>query len=158
MCFYCAPTRNKFAIGILFIKQLGKQKIFPVPHRILICLQMRFVARNLLMVGPDTCDRKILRETDGERFVLLTKGRTFQGEFANCEKENLLKEMYLTIKNSLYVISYPLARELFAFRKNRCAAFEGMNLHDVSNGPLKIELGVAKTFLITIMRLPRWKR
>lgn len=25
-------------------------------------------------------------------------------------------------------------------------------------GPLMIELGVAKTFLITIMRLPRWKR
>jgi two-component sensor histidine kinase len=75
------------------------------------------------MVGPDSSDRKILRETDGERFVLLTKGRNFQGEFANCEKEHLLKEMNLTIKNSLYVISYPLARELFAFRKNRCVSF-----------------------------------
>jgi hypothetical protein len=38
------------------------------------------------MVGP--CDRewKILRETDGERFVALNKAASFQGEFANEKK------------------------------------------------------------------------
>jgi hypothetical protein len=110
------------------------------------------------MVGPGIGDRKILRETDGERFVPLKKGRSFQGEFANCEKEKSIERNHLMIKSFLYVIRYPLARELFALRKNRCGASTRMNLHDVINGPLKIELGVAKSFLITIMRLPRWKR
>jgi hypothetical protein len=71
------------------------------------------------MVGPGISYWKILRETDGERFVLLKKGRGFQGEFANCEKENHRKKRHLTIKSFLYAIRYPVARELFAFQKNR---------------------------------------
>jgi hypothetical protein len=34
----------------------------------------------------------------------------------------------LTIKTLLYVIIYPLAIELFAFRKDRCAVVNGINL------------------------------
>jgi hypothetical protein len=41
------------------------------------------------MVGPPEHEWKVLRETDGVRFVALKKGRCFQGEFAACENENL---------------------------------------------------------------------
>jgi len=47
---------------------------------------------------------KVLRETDGERFVALKKGCSFSGEFANRETERRLKKICLTIKNILYVI------------------------------------------------------
>ena len=107
------------------------------------------------MVGPRERVWKVLRETDGERFVLLKKGRTFQGEFANCEKENLLKEMYLTIKNSLYVISYPLARELFAFAKKELPIVNQIRFAFVHDGPPHREKVVAKISTMTIMRLPR---
>jgi hypothetical protein len=40
------------------------------------------------MVGPRERVWKVLRETDGERFVALKKGCCFEGEFANCETEN----------------------------------------------------------------------
>ena len=62
------------------------------------------------------------------------------------------------IKTLLYTIIYPLAIELFASRKNRGVATNGMNLNVVWNGPPEIDLGVAKKFSITIMRLPYWKR
>ena len=56
------------------------------------------------MVGPCPSEWKVLRETDGERFVPLTKGFGFQGHFAECGDENRCNEIYSTIKNSLYVI------------------------------------------------------
>ena len=61
-------------------------------------------------------------------------------------------------ENVLYAIRYPLARELFANQNadNRTSVSD--DLHDVSDGPPLIDFGVAKTFSITIMRLPRWKR
>ena len=62
------------------------------------------------------------------------------------------------IKTFLYTIIYPLAIELFALRKDRCVSTNRMNLRVVRDGPPQIELGVAKKFSITIMRLPRWKR
>ena len=62
------------------------------------------------------------------------------------------------IKTLLYTIIYPLALELFALRKNRAVSTNGMNLNIVKNGPPEIDLGVAKKFPITIMRLPYWKR
>jgi hypothetical protein len=58
----------------------------------------------------------------------------------------------------LYTIIYPLAVELFAFQKDRSAAVNRIFLVLCEHGPPEIELGVAKTFSITIMRLPRWKR
>ena len=62
------------------------------------------------------------------------------------------------IETFLYVIIYPLAIELFAFRNRSCAKSNRTNLRVIRDGPPEIELGVAKTFAITIMRLPRWKR
>ena len=44
------------------------------------------------MVGPRERVWKVLRDTDGERFVALQKGCCFSGEFANCENENLLEQ------------------------------------------------------------------
>lgn len=59
------------------------------------------------------------------------------------------------IKILLYVIIYPLARELFAFRKSCEKMALRMNFTAKKNGPRWIEKGVAKKFSITIMRLPR---
>ena len=39
------------------------------------------------MVGPATREWKVLRETDGERFVVIRKGENFRGEFANAKNE-----------------------------------------------------------------------
>ena len=39
------------------------------------------------MVGPSTPEWKVLRETDGERFVAVEKGDNFQGEFAHAKNE-----------------------------------------------------------------------
>jgi hypothetical protein len=58
------------------------------------------------------------------------------------------------IKTLLYVIIYPLARELFAFRKMYGETLLRMNSTVKENGPCWIEKGVAKKFSITIMRLP----
>lgn len=62
------------------------------------------------------------------------------------------------IKTLLYVIMYLLAIELFALQKDRCAVANGINSGVLKDGPPEMELGLAKTFPITIMRLPRWKR
>jgi len=45
------------------------------------------------MVGPCHHEWKVLGETEGERFVVLKKGPTFQGQFADCEKENRAEEL-----------------------------------------------------------------
>ena len=58
----------------------------------------------------------------------------------------------------LYVIIYPLALELFAFQSDRSGLLFQRKFGVEIDGPLRIEKGVAKTFSITIMRLPRWKR
>jgi hypothetical protein len=107
------------------------------------------------MVGPSTREWKVLRETDGERFVVLKKGDNFQGEFANTKTEVEVKLMF---EECSYVIRYPLATELFANKKVGSAMRSNANSHDEWDGPRTIDLGVAKTFSITIMRLPRWKR
>jgi hypothetical protein len=56
------------------------------------------------MVGPCRRQWKVLRETDGERFMGMKKGRCFQGDFADCENENRRNAIFLRIENSLYVI------------------------------------------------------
>ena len=47
---------------------------------------------------------KVLRETDGERFVAIEKGCCFQGDFADRENENRWNTIFLRIENFLYVI------------------------------------------------------
>jgi hypothetical protein len=56
------------------------------------------------MVGP--CERqwKVLRETDGERFMAPRKNYCFQGDFADCENENRSNAIFSGIENFLYVI------------------------------------------------------
>ena len=110
------------------------------------------------MVGPGRYEWKILRETEGERFVLRYKADGFQREFANRKKLNRCAAIPWTFENVLYAIRYPLATELFANEKVTDATRSNTNLRNVDHGPLLIDLGVAKTFSITIMRLPRWKR
>ena len=61
-------------------------------------------------------------------------------------------------ENVLYAIRYPLATELFANKKVTSAIRSSVNSRDEFDGPATIDFGVAKTFPITIMRLPRWKR
>ena len=58
----------------------------------------------------------------------------------------------------LYAITYPLAIELFALQNDRQATSFRRKFGRGKDGPPEIEKGVAKTFSITIMRLPRWKR
>lgn len=58
-----------------------------------------------------------MRDTDGERFVALNKGRDFRGISLHRKKENGDEEVLQTIKILLYVIIYPLATELFALQK-----------------------------------------
>ena len=59
----------------------------------------------------------VLRDTDGERFVVLKKDAIFKEIFYDAKKENLRKRDFLKIENSLYVIIYPHALELFAREK-----------------------------------------
>lgn len=56
------------------------------------------------MVGPCKQQWKVLRETDGERFMALKKGCSFQGDFANRENEICPKAIFLRIEKFLYVI------------------------------------------------------
>jgi len=56
------------------------------------------------MVGPCIREWKVLRETDGERFMGMKKGCCFQGDFADCENENRWNAIFLRIENFLYVI------------------------------------------------------
>jgi hypothetical protein len=98
---------------------------------------------------------KVLRDTDGERFVATYKGYGFSGDFVTCKIKNHREEICLLIETFLYVIIYPLALELFAFRKNRCKLQNKINLRMVRHGPPQIDLGVAKKNPINIMRLPR---
>jgi len=64
---------------------------------------------------------KMLRDTDGERFVVHNKVSAFSGEFARRKKRNSATALTLAIEISLDAIIYPLALELFASRKNRRA-------------------------------------
>jgi hypothetical protein len=59
-------------------------KLFPVLHYIFIFVSHVIVAEELLLVGPPELVWKVLRETDGERFVALRKDAVF--------KENLQTE------------------------------------------------------------------
>ena len=83
---------------------------------------------------------------------------SFQGEFATAKTQIDAKRSIWMFENVLYAIRYPLATELFANKKVASATRSNVNPHDVFDGPLTIDFGVAKTFPITIMRLPRWKR
>jgi len=56
------------------------------------------------MVGPCEREWKVLRETDGERFIASQESLYFQGHFANCENENHWNAIFLTIENFLYAI------------------------------------------------------
>ena len=47
---------------------------------------------------------KVLRETDGERFMGMKKDCCFQGDFADCENENRWNAIFPGIENFLYVI------------------------------------------------------
>jgi len=58
----------------------------------------------LLMVGPCEREWKVLRETDGERFIAPKKVCCFQGHFADCENEKRWNAIFLTIENPLYAI------------------------------------------------------
>jgi hypothetical protein len=78
---------------------------------------------------------KVLRDTDGERFVLQNKVSTFSGEFVSAKKENQRARIYFKIETLLYAIIYPLATELFASRKDRLAITIRMNLALVNDGP-----------------------
>jgi hypothetical protein len=64
---------------------------------------------------------KILRDTDGERFVVHNKVSAFSGEFAGCKKRNSARAIAFAIEIVLDAIIYPLALELFALQKNRHA-------------------------------------
>ena len=110
------------------------------------------------MVGPTRVLWKVLRDTDGERFVVGMKATIFTGEFAGSKKEIQWAGFHSTIKILLHAIIYPLAIELFALRNVHHAPVNKIYLRVIEYGPRKIELGVAKKFSITIMRLPRWKR
>ena len=72
--------------------------------------------------------------------------------------ENPGKQINWAIKTFLDVIIYPLATELFALRTRQHTLAGSIDLYGITHGPPQIELGVAKNFSITIMRLPRWKR
>jgi hypothetical protein len=101
---------------------------------------------------------KVLRDTDGERFVVENKRCAFSGEFVRCKKRNPLEKFSSAIEIFLDAIIYPRPVELFAFQKDRCATANRIFFAQCAYGPPEIELGVAKKIPITIMRLPRWKR
>ena len=158
--FNCATLTNAFAraavVDRVTSRDLEKNflvvsSFFPIKAHVQLCT-------GLLLVGPWTILWKVLRDTDGERFVATNKGCIFQGDFETREKGNQREEIYLTIETLLYVIIYPHALELFALRKDRCALQNRSDLRRITDGPPEIEFGVAKTFSITIMRLLRWKR
>ena len=56
------------------------------------------------MVGPEQGVWKVLRETDGERFVTLKKVALFLKNSWGRKNENRVDEIYLAFKNFLYVI------------------------------------------------------
>jgi hypothetical protein len=57
---------------------------------------------------------KVLRETEGERFVPQNKVRDFQGRIAATKNYSLRCSLYFQFKNVLYAIRYLLAIETFA--------------------------------------------
>src|ERR1700682_3597077 len=59
------------------------------------------------------------------------------------------------VENFLYAIIYPLARELFAFSNSLRDDLSRNIFCQCDDGPPLIEKAVAKSFRITIMRLPR---
>ena len=66
------------------------------------------------MVGPPRCVWKVLRETEGERFMAENKVRDFSGRIAVTKKYSLRCSLYFQFKNVLYAIRYLLATETFA--------------------------------------------
>lgn len=71
---------------------------------------------------------KVLRDTDGERFVIQKKNVVFKEILKRSKKQINTKAICLAIKILLYAIIYPHARELFAFRKKRSGLQNKMNL------------------------------
>jgi len=82
----------------------------------------------------------------------------FSGRIAATKKYSLRCSLYFQFKNVLYAIRYLLATETFANWKVTYTTLRKRKLLFICDGPPSTELGVAKTFSITIMRLPRWKR
>ncbi len=64
---------------------------------------------------------KILRDTDGERFVVHNKVSAFSGEFVDRKTQNSARAIASATENFLDAIKYPLAIELFAIQKDRRA-------------------------------------
>jgi hypothetical protein len=71
---------------------------------------------------------KVLRDTEGERFVTADKGAIFLEIFERVEKQINALAIVWRIEILLYVIIYPHALELFALRKNQFANCNRMNL------------------------------
>lgn len=75
----------------------------------------------LLIVGPPKVESKLLRETEGERFVSATKSHDSAKEFASREKYFSRSMRVCALKNRGPAIIYLHARELFAF--SNCTYF-----------------------------------
>jgi hypothetical protein len=77
----------------------------------------------------------VLRDTDGERFVVSKKGAVFKEVLLVAKNNTCAQRDILMIENSLYVIIYPHALELFASRKNQRGRQNSMNFSWITDGP-----------------------
>jgi hypothetical protein len=73
------------------------------------------------MVGPASSEWKVLRATDGERFVIIWKRHIFSRDLLSSKTNQVCERLKLMFKILLYAIIYPLAIELFAFQNYRRA-------------------------------------
>jgi len=69
------------------------------------------------MVGPVPGDRNLLRQTEGERFLIFSKHLFLRENFKLKNPITQGKQLAMLIKIFLYVIIYPHAIELFMFQK-----------------------------------------
>ena len=73
------------------------------------------------MVGPRTSVWKVLRETEGERFLASIKVSFFQANLRVAKMQFNARSVFQSIKILLHAIKYPLAIELFALQNFHCA-------------------------------------
>jgi hypothetical protein len=81
------------------------------------------------MVGPSLSVWKVLRETEGERFVAKNKVRDSLRDLPLHKNKFRAQQFILNFENVLYAIRYPVATEMFANQKVAFVRLFSVNLY-----------------------------
>jgi len=107
------------------------------------------------MVGPGGVDSNVLRATEGERFVVKSKGGDFFGEFLVLTVTTVDRKSNFSRLRIFFMRSYILSRKsCLRFRKRDNRDHTEWVYASKEMSSTEFEKAVAKNFSITIMRLP----